>query len=343
MSLSKEAKRGLLVALGYRKAEADEFETALFSKRLISKILKRNIIDAMGRTSEANEVIHCLQTVGSVPMSAHAIRRFLVMLGGSGNADTEAAIDEILPLMSGSPVGPQVGLMTGLMGAFASYELIAATAITNTGSSVITGDVGIAPNDLSFITGFGAPSGGSFGSGAIIAGAGSIVGAAHGDDATAIASRVQAESAYTNLRARTGAIDKSGIDLGTLTLTPGVYSYSSSAALTGTLTLDALGDPNAQWIFQISTTLTTATSSVVSIINGGSADNVAFVLGSNAAGLGGSATLGTSCVFRGNIVAGTAITVDGGAGASVNGRLLVGGTDGTGAAITFAAITIAGH
>ena len=104
MALSKEAKRGLLVALGYRSKLADEFETALFSKQPISDKLKLNIIDAMARKSEALEVINCLETSGSVPLSAKANARMLDMLAGRGNLSTKAAITEILPLMLGAPV-----------------------------------------------------------------------------------------------------------------------------------------------------------------------------------------------------------------------------------------------
>lgn len=339
--LSPQAYRGLLVALGYRVASANEFQRALFAKQPLSVILKRVIIDAMARRPEGQEVIDALEHCGHT-LSARALKRFKVMIGGYGNLDARAALREILPLLQGACV-VNVGLMTGLMGAYASYELIAASGITNTGSSVITGDIANDPGDLDQIIGFGTFDGGTFGAGAITTGAGIVHGAAHGGDATSLAAQAEAHVAYLNLRARIGSIDKTGIDLGTLTLGPGVYHYDTSAQLTGTLVLDAQGDANAQWIFQIGTTLTTATSAEVSIINGGTADNVAFVLGSNAAGLGGSATLGTSTIFRGNIVAGTAITVVGGAGASVDGRLLVGGSVGTGAAITFSAITIAGH
>ena len=103
-----------------------------------------------------------------------------------------------------------------------------------------------------------------------------------------------------------------GTDLGGLTLVPGVYCFSSSALLTGTLTLDAQGDPNAQWVFQIGSTLTTATDSTVSIINGGANCNVYWQIGS-------SATIQTNNTFVGNILALTSITLDGGI---LNGRAL---------------------
>ena len=88
-----------------------------------------------------------------------------------------------------------------------------------------------------------------------------------------------------------------------MTLAPGVYCFSTSAQLTGNLVLDALGDPNAVWVFQIGTTLTTASNSSVAVINGGKRCNVWWQVGS-------SATLGTGTVFAGNILADQSITLN---------------------------------
>jgi hypothetical protein len=102
--------------------------------------------------------------------------------------------------------------------------------------------------------------------------------------------------------------DLTGKDLGAMKLIPGVYCFSSSAGLTGTLTLDAHGNPNPQWIFQIGTTLTTATSSKV-VLNlsgkGGRGCNVYWQVGS-------SATVGTKSTFVGIIMASKSITLNGG-------------------------------
>jgi type VI secretion system secreted protein VgrG len=98
-----------------------------------------------------------------------------------------------------------------------------------------------------------------------------------------------------------------------MTLTPGVYCFSSSAQLTGTLTLNALGDPNAVFVFQIGSTLTTASGSSVVVINGGSKCNVFWQVGS-------SATLGTSTKLAGSILALTSITLN--TSASVSGQTL---------------------
>jgi type VI secretion system secreted protein VgrG len=104
-----------------------------------------------------------------------------------------------------------------------------------------------------------------------------------------------------------------GQDLGGKTLTPGVYCFDSSAQLTGVLTLNAAGDPNAVFIFKIGSTLTTASGSSVSTINGAQSCNVSWQVVS-------SATLGTTTAFRGTIMALVSITAT--TSATVNGRLL---------------------
>jgi hypothetical protein len=102
-------------------------------------------------------------------------------------------------------------------------------------------------------------------------------------------------------------------DLGGLTLPPGVYNAASSIGLTGTLTLDAQGDRNAEWIVQIGSTLTTATASHVLLINGATARNVIWLIGS-------SATLGIDTDFAGRIMAQISITVN--AGVTINGQAM---------------------
>jgi type VI secretion system secreted protein VgrG len=134
-------------------------------------------------------------------------------------------------------------------------------------------------------------------------------------------------TAYNEVAGAPCGTDLTGVDLGGLTLVPGVYCFSSSAQLTGTLTLDAQGDPNSQWIFQIGSTLTTASSSAVIEINGGDGggsgggtpgppqlppwvqrERGCFVYWQ----IGSSATIGIGTNFEGNILALTSITLDGG-------------------------------
>ena len=118
---------------------------------------------------------------------------------------------------------------------------------------------------------------------------------------------------YTNLANTACNADLTGQDLGGMTLTPGVYCFSTSAQLTGTLTLDAQGNPDAVFLFQIGSTLTTASDASVVLINGASSCNVFWQVGS-------SATLGTGTSLAGSILALSSITLNTGAG--VTGRAL---------------------
>jgi hypothetical protein len=163
---------------------------------------------------------------------------------------------------------------------------------------VLTGQLGIWPNNASSVTGF--PPG-------------TTTGATHFADAVALGAQTAVTTAYNNLAAQPVNADLSGQNLGGLTLTAGVYNFSSSAQLTGTLLLDAQGDPNAVFVFKMGSTLTTASSAVVSVINSGNNCNVFWQVGS-------SATLGTGTTFAGNILALTSITLT--TGANVSGRLL---------------------
>jgi type VI secretion system secreted protein VgrG len=92
-----------------------------------------------------------------------------------------------------------------------------------------------------------------------------------------------------------------------------VYKFSAAAQLTGTLTLNAENNPDAVFIFQIGTTLITASSAQVSLINGAQAQNVFWQVGT-------SATLGSSTAFQGTIMANASVTAN--SGASIQGRVL---------------------
>ncbi|OGF22918.1 MAG: hypothetical protein A2V63_09565 [Candidatus Eisenbacteria bacterium RBG_19FT_COMBO_70_11] len=170
--------------------------------------------------------------------------------------------------------------------------------MTNTGVTLVTGDLGVSPGTA--ITGFGP-------------GTGNVIGTIHAGDAVAAQAQDDLTTAYNALAGLPCGTGLTGQDLGGKTLAPGVYCFSSSAQLTGTLYLDAQGDPNAVFIFQIGTTLTTATGSSVVMIGGGRACNVFWQVGS-------SATLGTGTAFAGNILADASITLN--TGASLSGRAL---------------------
>jgi len=162
---------------------------------------------------------------------------------------------------------------------------------------VITGDLGVSPG--SSVTGFppGTVTGGTI----------------HAADAAAAQAQVDLTTAYNAVASTPCTANLTGQDLGGLTLTPGVYCFDSSAQLTGILTLNAGGNPNAAFLFKIGSTLTTASASLVLVTGGGSNCNVFWQVGS-------SATLGTGTSLAGNILALTSITLTTGSG--VSGRAL---------------------
>jgi hypothetical protein len=199
----------------------------------------------------------------------------------------------LVTLLSGaSPASAQTAPS---LGAAQSFAVLGAATVTNTGSSLITGDLGVSPGTA--VTGF--PPG--------IVAAGTI----HSADAAALAAQSAVTSAYTSLVSQTCTQDLTGQDLGGKTLTAGVYCFSAAAQLTGTLTLDGQGNANAVFIVKMGSTLTTASGSSVVLINGGAAGNVFWQVGS-------SATLGTTTAFAGNMLAVASITLT--TGASVTGR-----------------------
>lgn len=182
-----------------------------------------------------------------------------------------------------------------LLGSARSFAVLGGSTVTNTGPSVVTGDLGVSPGAA--VTGF--PPG-------------IVNGTIHAADAVALRAQSDVVIAYNSLAGRACDFNLTGQDLGGMTLIPGVYCFSSSAQLTGMLTLDAQGDSGALFIFQIGSTLTTASGSSVQMI-GGSPCNVLWQVGS-------SATIGTTTTFVGNILALTSISLN--TGASVNGRAL---------------------
>jgi hypothetical protein len=179
------------------------------------------------------------------------------------------------------------------LGSAQSFAVLGATTVTSTGGTDVTGDVGVSPGTA--VTGSPTVT------------RGTIVG-----PAAAAAAQADASTAYAALLAQPCATNLSGLILGTtpgaVTLSPGAYCFNDAAQLTGILTLSG----NGVYIFQMGSTLTTASNSSVVLANGAMAGNVFWQVGS-------SATIGTNTVFVGSILAKVSDTVN--TGASVDGRI----------------------
>jgi type VI secretion system secreted protein VgrG len=197
---------------------------------------------------------------------------------------------------------PSLGFAQPGLGSAASYAVLAGTSITNTGATSITGDVGVSPGTS--ITGLpaGQPSGGSI----------------HAGDAPAAQAQADLGTAYNFLAGEACNTAMTGVDLGGQTLGPGVYCFTSSAGLTGILTLDAQSDTGAVFVFQITSALTVADGASMTLSNGAQGRHVWWQVGS-------SATLGIASMMQGSILAHTSITLN--TGASLAGRALAEGAE----------------
>jgi hypothetical protein len=177
------------------------------------------------------------------------------------------------------------------------FVVLAGSTVSSTGESALTGDVGVSPGTA--VTGF--PPG-------------TMTGTLHASNSVAEAAMADLTTAYNDAAGRTeGPVAVDG-NLGGRTLSPGLYKSTSSLSISsGDLTLEASGDPNAVFIFQVASTLTTTSGRAVILSGGARASNVFWQVGS-------SATLGTNSVFKGTIMADQSITLT--TGATLEGRAL---------------------
>jgi uncharacterized repeat protein (TIGR01451 family) len=183
-----------------------------------------------------------------------------------------------------------------------SFGVLAATSVSSTGLTVVGGDLGVSPGSPPSVVGFPA---------------GVVNGTIHAADLTAAQAQADLTTAYN---AATNAPCNTIIagDLNGLTLTPGVYCAGAAIAITGTLTLDLGGDPNAFFLFKINAALNPAAAAMVTVINTGAGNETcapnAFWQ------VAGAVTLGANSSFTGDLLASGAITA--GAGATLRGRAL---------------------
>ena len=188
------------------------------------------------------------------------------------------------------------------LGSAAAFAVMATTAISSIDPTVINGDVGLDPG-----TSQGIP-------------AGDVNGSIHVGDQAIVDAQADLLSAYNDAVSRSLTSVALAGNMGGLTFTPGLYTNSSSVSISGSgpgnnVTLDALGNPNAIFIFKMGSTLTTGPGAQVILAGGAKAGNVFWQVGS-------SATLDTTTIFKGNLLAAVSITVD--SGSAVEGRLLAG-------------------
>ena len=225
----------------------------------------------------------------AITRDSHRAPWFRWLVRGSALAVATAAL-------IGTQSGAQAATAPVPPGTAASFAVLAGSTVTNTGSTTIDGDLGLSPGTS--VTGF--PPG-------------QVNGTICTADSVALQAQTDLTAAYDDAAARSVSATIPA-ELGGTTQTSGVYdSAAGTLGITGTLTLDAQGDPNAVFIFKAASTLITASASKVLLINGAQASNVFWVVGS-------SATLGTGTALQGSILALTSITVT--TGTTINGRAL---------------------
>ena len=229
----------------------------------------------------------------AVSLTANTVYTATVTNAVQDLAGNNMLVDYTWSFTTGITTG-QGGIDLGTAGNFA---VLAGAGVTNTGNTIVTGDLGTSPTGT--VTGF--PPG-------------IVIGTIHAADPVALQAKLDLTAAYNDAQARsTGAVSLPG-DLSGLTLVPGLYANSTSVILSaGNVTLDAQGDANAVFILKMGSTLTTLPGTQVILSGGAQAKNIYWSVGT-------SGTLGTNTIFYGNILSDQAISLN--TGAVLNGRAL---------------------
>jgi hypothetical protein len=226
----------------------------------------------------------------------------ILMFAGCAKEDSPTGPDPVV-------IPPQTTVQTAVnLGTTEGFVILAGSLVSNVPTSAITGDIGLSPAARSAITGFGL---------------GEVTGTIYASDDVApagvpamlTAAKGDLTTAYNDAAGRTATdIVMLAGNLGGLTLTPGLYKSNGSLEISsGDLTINAGGNANAVFIIQIASTLTTTADRKVILSGGAKASNIFWQVGT-------SATLGTTSVFKGNIMADQSITMN--TGASIEGRLM---------------------
>lgn len=236
-------------------------------------------------------------------------------------AGNSIANDYVWTFTTAAPIAPPTG---GLcpnpavdLGLAKNYAILAESGISTTGTTSVTGDMGISPAEATYITGFGLilNAGAAFSTSSLVTGqiyAPSYAAPTPANLTTAVNNM---RTAYTTANGL--AADVTELMAGNLngqTLVSGVYKWGTGLSITNGITLDGGGVDCAKFIFQIAGDLTVANGAIITLTNGAKADNIYWVVA------GSKAELGTTVQFQGNILSKTLISVN--TGSTVNGRLL---------------------